>query len=161
MLLKNKQCCCYNSILTHLLFNLILRWLRFEIKISETWMQNLKTSRPNWERVMLGQNNTVPNRHCSLSSSSGAANLPEKKGKKLWNAGIPVQLKHKLQILSSWKLLPQGDKDQTSGIQVPAKKPTPPSQPCLSRKESCMEGVPGTFPINTELSRGKRGGGES
>jgi hypothetical protein len=44
---------------------------------------------------------------------------------------------------------------------VPAKKPTPPSQPCLSRKESCAEGVPGTFLINTELSRGKRGGGKS
>jgi hypothetical protein len=58
------------------------------------------------------------------------------------------------------KITTRGDKDRISGIQVPTKKPTPPSQPCLSRKESCAEGVPGMFPINTELSRGKRGGGE-
>ena len=57
------------------------------------------------------------------------------------------------------KITTRGDKDRISGIQVPTKKPTPPSQPCLSRKESCAEGVPGMFPINTELSRGKRGGG--
>jgi hypothetical protein len=45
------------------------------------------------------QNSTVSNMYSS--SSSDAVNPSAKKEKKLWNAGIPVQPKHKLQILSS------------------------------------------------------------
>jgi hypothetical protein len=93
--------------------------------------------------------------HCSSSSSSDAAYPPEKKGKQLWNAGISIQPKHKLKILSSWILLPPGDKDRTSGVQVPAKYQHLPA--VLIKRIVVAEGQPGTFPINTEE---EGGGGE-
>jgi hypothetical protein len=59
--------------------------------------ENFKDQIEKWSFPI--QNSTVSNMHSS--SSSNAANSYVKKEKKLWNAGIPVQPKHKLQILSS------------------------------------------------------------
>ena len=59
------------------------------------------------------QHDAVSNMHCS-SSFSDAESPPAKKERKLWNAGTPVQPKHKLQILSSRRLQPWGDKDEIS-----------------------------------------------
>jgi hypothetical protein len=68
------------------------------------YLENSKASMSKLKRVILGQNDIVSNKHCFSSSSSYATNSPKKKGNKLWNVGIPVQPKHKLQILSSWRL---------------------------------------------------------
>jgi len=65
------------------------------------YLENSKASRMKLKRVILGQNDIVSNKHCFSSSSSNATDPPEKNGNKLWNAGIPVQPKHKLQILFS------------------------------------------------------------
>ena len=52
-------------------------------------VENSKASRIKLKRVIPGQNDAISNMHNSSFSFSDAANPPEKKGKKLWNAGIP------------------------------------------------------------------------
>jgi hypothetical protein len=64
-----RDCWCYNPILTHLLFNLILKGLKFKIKRSGAWMQNFKNFKDQMEK-WLPQSVTTLFRHFHSSSSS-------------------------------------------------------------------------------------------
>ena len=87
-----RDCWCYNPILTHLLFNLILKRLKFKIKRSGAWMQNFKNFRTKWRNGCPSQK-----RRCFVISILHL--LPyENRGSSLWQSNNADQTTRHLEV---------------------------------------------------------------
>ena len=131
-------------------FYLIIKGLKYEIKIPGVWMQGFRNFKDQIRNSHFQpQNITVSIRHGSSSTSLSTESLPAKKERKMWNPNILVLSKHRRAIFIFMMITTPRDKNWTLRPS-PSRNRLP--QPCLSGGEMLGWGRRRLISINTQQS---------